>query len=135
MDIKGQYSRGVNLKKIAFPLLEIEIPGFYYDPEKKRYFKITKDYPGKKLVLCHCGGWKDATTTNNNRVIPNNIKVTKVSTIIMSFFILLESVWQVECLKSLKLKTKIESQMSLVYRKPILSVKITVKCCFAQLYI
>lgn len=68
-------------KKIGFPLLEIEIPGFYYDPEKKRYFKITKDYPGKKLVLCHCGGWKDATTTNHNRVIPSNIKVTKVSTI------------------------------------------------------
>lgn len=119
--------------KNAFPLLEIEIPGFYYDPEKKRYFKITKDYPGKKLVLCHCGGWKDATTTNHNIVIPSNIKVTKVSTIIMCFFILLESMWQVQCLKSLKLKTKIELQMSLVYRQPILSVKITVKCCFAEL--
>lgn len=54
-----------------------EIPGFYYDPEKKRYFKITKDHPGKKLVLCHCGGWKDATAVNHNRVIPSNIKVTK----------------------------------------------------------
>jgi len=64
------------------PLLGIEIPGFYYDPEKKRYFKITKDHPGKKLVLCHCGGWKDATTVNHNRVIPSNIKVTKVSIII-----------------------------------------------------
>ena len=61
------------------PLLEIEIPGFYYDPVKKRYFKITEDHPAKKFVLCHCGGWKEATSDNHNRVIPSNIKVTKVS--------------------------------------------------------
>ncbi|KAL9954888.1 hypothetical protein ACROYT_G042473 [Oculina patagonica] len=54
-----------------------EIPGFYYDPEKKRYFKITKDHPGKKLVKCQCGGWKDGSSVSQNRVIPSNIKVNK----------------------------------------------------------
>ncbi|KAJ7365490.1 DDB1- and CUL4-associated factor 4 [Desmophyllum pertusum] len=49
---------------------------FFYDPEKKRYFKITKDHPGKNFVLCQCGGWKDPSH-NHRRVIPGNIKVTK----------------------------------------------------------
>lgn len=54
-----------------------EIPGFYYDPAKKRYFRISKDHPGKKFVLCQCGGWKDVSRQSNNRVIPSNIKVNK----------------------------------------------------------
>lgn len=58
-----------------------EIPGFYYDPEKKKYFKITKDHPGKKFVLCQCGGWKDASGHNHNNIIPSKVakKPTKVS--------------------------------------------------------
>lgn len=36
-----------------------EIPGFYYDPEKKRYFKITKDHPSKKFAQCHVEGKQD----------------------------------------------------------------------------
>lgn len=56
-----------------------EIPGFYYDAEKKRYFKITKDHPvpGKNFVLCQCGGYKYISSKNQRKIIPGDIKVTK----------------------------------------------------------
>ena len=29
----------------------LEIPGFYYDEDAKKYFRITKDHPGPKKKL------------------------------------------------------------------------------------
>ncbi|XP_058965531.2 DDB1- and CUL4-associated factor 4 isoform X2 [Pocillopora verrucosa] len=54
-----------------------EIPGFYYDPEKKRYFKITKDHPGKNFAICQDGGYKNISSNNHNRVKAGDIKVIK----------------------------------------------------------
>lgn len=53
-----------------------EIPGFYYDPEKKRYFKITKDHPGKTFPSHQHGSWKES----HERIIPSKIKVSKKQT-------------------------------------------------------
>lgn len=37
-----------------------EIPGFYYDPNKKRYFKISKDHPRETFTPSQTEGNKDA---------------------------------------------------------------------------
>ena len=36
------------LMLIISPYELIEIPGFYYDEDTKKYFRITKDHPGPK---------------------------------------------------------------------------------------
>ncbi|RMX43852.1 hypothetical protein pdam_00017841 [Pocillopora damicornis] len=62
---------------IIVPLPRLQIPGFYYDPEKKRYFKITKDHPGKNFAICQDGGYKSISSNNHNRVKAGDIKVIK----------------------------------------------------------
>lgn len=58
-----------------------EIPGFYYDPNKKRYFKISKDHPRETFTPSQTEGSKDvcqnSSPMNINFNKPRKISVVK----------------------------------------------------------
>lgn len=54
-----------------FSLMALRLPGFYYDPERNRYFPITSSTPSHFLAA------KESSDSSSQRVIDDNSKRKK----------------------------------------------------------